>query len=171
MPQELQGRAGWTGAELERTGDWIRVLNATQVADIADAVGHVRNRPLYSFRRDDFPLPHTAPLLAEISDELENGRGAVRLRSLDVSHFTLDELRQAFWGIGCHLGTPVFQNAKAETMGEVRDESRQRWPAKFGQLDKWSFCLRAASMPRNRRDNDQTIPPDPGSGIQGQGGV
>jgi hypothetical protein len=108
MPRELQGRAAWTGAELERTGDWIRVLHATQLAAIAAALGSVRNRPLFGFRRDDVPLPHTAPLLAEISGELENGRGAVRLRGLDVSRFTLHELRHAFWGIGCHLGTPVF---------------------------------------------------------------
>lgn len=124
MLRELDSRAAWTGAELERTGDWIRALDPGQVAEIEDAVGLVHNRPLFSFRRDDFPLPRTAPLLAEIAEELENGRGAVRLRGLNVSRFTLDELRHAFWGIGCRLGTPVFQNAKGEIMGEVRDESR-----------------------------------------------
>jgi hypothetical protein len=43
----------------------------------------------------------------------------------------------------------------------------QRWLAKFGQVDKWSFCLRAASMPRIRSDHDETSPPDPRTGIQG----
>ena len=84
----------------------------------------VSSRPLFGFGREDFPLPRTAPLLADIAVELENGRGAVRLRGLDVARFTLDALRQAFWGIGCHLGTPLFQNANGEIMGEVRDESR-----------------------------------------------
>jgi hypothetical protein len=126
MFQRLEGRAAWNGAELARSGDWIRTLNPAQCREIADAVGSVtcRGLPLFGFGRDDFTLPETAPLLAAISEELENGRGVVRLRGLDVTRFTRDELRHAFWGLGCHLGTPLFQNAKAETMGEVRDESR-----------------------------------------------
>ena len=121
---ELQGRANWIGAELDQSGDWIRVLDATQRQEIADALDRVRRFPLFNFTRDDFPLPRTAPLLAGIADELENGRGAVRLRGLDVARFTDDELRQVFWGIGCHLGTALYQNARGEIMGEVRDESR-----------------------------------------------
>ena len=121
---QLHGRANWTGADLDRSGDWIRVLDASQRQEIADAVDRVRGLPLFGFNRNRFPLPRTGPLLADIADELENGRGAVRLRGLDVARFTEDELRQVFWGIGCHLGTALYQNAKGEIMGEVRDESR-----------------------------------------------
>src|SRR5690242_9296675 len=32
-----------------------------------------------------------------------------------------------------------------------------RWLAKFGQVDKWKFCLRAARMPLIRSDNDKKI--------------
>ena len=32
----------------------------------------------------------------------------------------------------------------------------ERWPAKFGQVDKWNFCLRAARVPRISSDNDET---------------
>jgi hypothetical protein len=129
MPQPLptlEGRAGWTGAELERFGDWIRVLDDAQRGEIADALAQVRRLGLTvaHFTRADFPLPRTSALLADIAEELENGRGAVRLRGLDVARFTEDELRQVFWGIGCHLGTAVYQNAKGEIIGEVRDESR-----------------------------------------------
>lgn len=123
---EVTGRAAWTGTELQATGDWIRTLDSTHCAEIANALGHVQRRglPLFGFGRADFPLLRTAPLLAEISNELENGRGAVRLRGLDVSRYDDDALRQVFWGLGCHLGTPLYQNGKGEIMGEVRDESR-----------------------------------------------
>ncbi|MGA3403835.1 MAG: TauD/TfdA family dioxygenase [Acetobacteraceae bacterium] len=125
MPQTLEGRAAWTGAELERSGDWIRVLDDAQRREIAEALARLQRRGRnLPFTRDDFPLPATAPLLAGIADELENGRGAVRLRGLDVARFTEDELRQVFWGIGCHLGTALYQNANGEIIGEVRDESR-----------------------------------------------
>ena len=36
----------------------------------------------------------------------------------------------------------------------------ERWLAKFGQPDKWSFCLRAARVPRIRSDHDETSSPD-----------
>jgi len=121
----VEDRAGWTGAELATSGDWIRELDPAQCDEIAGAAANLRRRGLRfpAFTRADFPLPRTAPLLAAISDELENGRGAVRLRNLDVRRFSDDELRQVFWGIGLHLGTPLFQNARGEAMGEVRDES------------------------------------------------
>ncbi len=83
-----------------------------------------RGFPLYGFTRDDFPLARTAALFADINQDLETGRGAVRLRGLDVERYTEEQLRQVFWGIGCHLGTPLYQNARGEIMGEVRDESR-----------------------------------------------
>jgi len=59
------------------------------------------------------------------------------------------------------------------TIEDPRDVRRilhplsERWLANFGQVDKWSFCLRAASMPRIRSDHDETSPPDPRTGIQG----
>ena len=36
----------------------------------------------------------------------------------------------------------------------------KRWLAKFGQVDKWNFCLRAARVPRIRSDHDETSSPD-----------
>ncbi len=122
----LDARAAWTGAELDRTGDWIRVLDDGHRDEIAAALAHVQSRGLHPphFTRDDFPLPRTAAFLTGIAEELENGRGAVRLRGLDAARFTEDQLRQLFWGIGCHLGVLLYQNAKGEFMGEVRDESR-----------------------------------------------
>jgi len=125
----IQGPAAWYGSDLDRSGDWIRTLNETHTREIAAALDGVRGRPLFGFGRTDFPLPATSPLLAGIAAELEEGRGAVRLRGLPVERYTEDELRQIFWGIGCHLGTAVYQNASGEIMGEVRDETRLEKPS------------------------------------------
>lgn len=122
--QPLTGRAGWYGKELEQSGAWIRSLNDAQRLEIDVALARVRRLPLFGFHRDDFPLASTAELLAEISEELENGLGAVRLRGLPVERYSDDEIRQIFWGLGCHLGTAVYQNARGEIMGEVRDETK-----------------------------------------------
>jgi len=47
-------------------------------------------------------------------------------------------------------------------------ESRLR---KFEQVDKWSFCLKAAMIAANRRDHEQTTAPEPQPGFQGEGGA
>jgi len=126
--QMITGRAVWKGDELDRAGDWILWFDETHKREIADALGRIRHTKLFDFGCDDFPLPKTASLLAKVNDELENGRGAVRLRGLDVEHYTDDELRQIFWGLGQHLGLPLYQNMAGEIMGEVRDETRDAKP-------------------------------------------
>ena len=124
--QSLAGRAAWYGNELDRSGAWIRTLDDTHRAEIDAALAQVKRArlPLLGFDRADFPLAATAALLAEISDELENGLGAVRLRGLPVGRYSDDDIRRIFWGLGRHLGTALYQNPRAEIMGEVRDETR-----------------------------------------------
>src|SRR3954447_11350660 len=62
---------------------------------------------------------------------------------------------------------PVLPLPSVPSVPGPESNHNQRWLAKFGQVDKWSFCLRAASMPRIRSDHDETSPPDPRTGIQG----
>jgi len=121
----LAGRAVWYGRDLDRSGAWIRSLDDTHRAEIDAALARVKRDglPSVGFGRADFPLASTAALLAEIGDELENGLGAVRLRGLPVERYSDDDIRRVFWGLGCYLGTPLYQNARGEIMGEVRDET------------------------------------------------
>lgn len=117
-------RAAWHGEDLARSAAWIRSFSPAHLHEIHTALGRVRDAPLAGFARADFPLPQTASLLAEIRRELEDGYGMVRLRGLDAARYTDDELRRIFWGLGLHLGTALYQNARGEIMGEVRDETR-----------------------------------------------
>jgi len=124
--QPLTGRVCWTGKQLEQSGDWIRSVGPVETREIRAALAEAKRRaiPAFEISREDFPLDATRKLLADVAEELENGRGMVRLRGLDLTGLELDDLRQIFWGLGRHLGTPVFQNARGEIMGEVRDETR-----------------------------------------------
>src|SRR6266581_8997046 len=47
------------------------------------------------------------------------------------------------------------------------EQSRSR---KSRQDDKWNFCLITAIVAVNRRDHEQTTPPEPLTGLQGEGG-
>lgn len=122
----IPGPSAWTGAELTASGDWVRQFDAVHLAEIDAALANLKRLggPVIGFAKAAFALPQTAALLADVSDALENGRGAVRLRGLPVGRYDSDDLRRIFWGIGRHLGTALFQNAHGEAMGEVRDETR-----------------------------------------------
>jgi hypothetical protein len=115
----------WTGAELERSGRWLRRFDDGHRAEIAAALAAVTaaGLPETGFGKADFPLDRTATLLADVAEELEDGCGAVRLQGLDVERYDEADLRRIFWGIGAHLGIALFQNSRGEIMGEVRDEA------------------------------------------------
>jgi hypothetical protein len=83
-----------------------------------------RNLGWRELRREDFPLPRFGRTLAEISEALEHGRGLVLLRRIPVERYSEDELRILYWSLGLHLGTPRYQNAQGELIGDVRDENR-----------------------------------------------
>ena len=143
--QKLTGRAAWYGKELDRSGAWIRTLDDTHRAEIDAALARVKRArfPLFGFGRDDFPLASTAALLAEISDELENGLGAVRLRGLPVERYSDDDIRQIFWGLGRHLGTARLpERARRDHgRGARRDESCPTRPTR--RSSRARSCRRA----------------------------
>lgn len=123
--QPIPGRVAWYGRELGLDGDWVRRLDQRQVSTLQAALDHADRLaiPTLEIRREDFPLPGFDGLVADIREELENGRGMVRLTGLPVERFSVEGLRRLFWGLGTHLGTAVHQNSRGELIGEVRDES------------------------------------------------
>jgi hypothetical protein len=123
----IAGPMVWTGQDLARDTDWIRPLTSAAVDEIDAALRAVQARGLHwsEVRKPDFPLPGVSAELAQVNQDLEQGRGVVLLRGLPVDRYSEDELRTIWWGLGCHLGTAVHQNAHGELIGEVRDEVRR----------------------------------------------
>ena len=119
----IGGRAAWRGAELARSGAWVRRLTPAQVATLDAAFAGVRDRAPTVIRHEDFPLPGLEALIADLQDELENGLGLVRLAGLPAARYAEADLQRLFWGFGTHLGTALRQNVTGEFIGEVRDES------------------------------------------------
>ena len=122
----ISGPMVWTSEDLRRSTDWIRTLIAAETDELDAALRAVQRRGLgwQTMTRDDFAMPRLAAALAEVSRELEDGRGLVLLRGIPVERYGEDELRIVYWGLGLHLGTPRLQNAHGELIGDVRDENR-----------------------------------------------
>jgi TfdA family taurine catabolism dioxygenase TauD len=126
IDKPIAGPMVWHGRELAGSTDWIRRLSAGAVDEIDAALRGVQARGLEwrDIRKKDFPLPGVSAELAQLNRDLEWGRGLVLVRGLPVTRYSDEELRAIWWGLGCHLGAAVHQNAHGELIGEVRDEVR-----------------------------------------------
>jgi hypothetical protein len=132
----VAGPSVWTGPEMMKSNRWIRDLPAGAKAELDAALANVQRRGLawHEIRREDFPLPTLDALLADVADELENGCGMVKLRGLPVQAWDETALRRIWFGIGTHLGMPVFQNRRGELMRAIRDEGGDVG-RRYGQIE------------------------------------
>ena len=119
----IGGPAAWKGAELEADPSWQVRLDAAAIAELDAALGALGERDPPRIAATDFPLPTLGALLRGVGDQLETGRGVVRIAGLPVARWSGAALRRAFWGIAAHLGTPLWQNTTGEFLGEVKDET------------------------------------------------
>jgi hypothetical protein len=120
----LTGPAVWTGADIKNSTRWIRDFPAAGTLAIDNALAAVNKAGLEwsQIIRRDFPLVGLDALLDDIRDELENGVGILKLRGFPVERYSEDDLRKVYFGLGTHIGTPVFQNRTGELMRAIRDE-------------------------------------------------
>ena len=119
----IGGRAAWTGAELARDPSWVMALPPAATAEIDAALAGLGDRAPPRFDARHFPLPETTGFLTDVARELEEGRGLVRLTGLDPARYSAADLKRVFWGLMCHLGTPLPQNTTGEILAEVKDET------------------------------------------------
>ena len=134
-PKPIPGVCAWRGEEMAGSARWVRTLDRDAIDEIDAALRAAQSRglPWHETTRESFPLPTLGATLAEIARELEDGCGVVNLRGLPVERYTHDALRQIWFGLGSHLGRPVFQNRHGELMREIRDEGRSVGE-RYGQI-------------------------------------
>jgi hypothetical protein len=136
-PAPLTGASVWRGADMAGSSRWIRMFSPAMLDEIDAALRAVQRRGIawQAIGRDDFPLPSLAALFADIRAELEDGSGMVKLRGLPVARYAEEELRAIWFGLGAHLGMPVFQNASGEVMRAIRDEGAEIG-RRYGQIEQ-----------------------------------
>jgi hypothetical protein len=132
----IAGPCAWLGRDIAHATHWIRDLRPADVAEIDAALVALERRGLAwnEIKRADFPLPSLEGLFSNIREELENGCGIVKMRGIPVERYSEDQLRKLYYGIGCNLGTPVFQNRNGELMRLIRDEGGDVGK-RYGQIE------------------------------------
>jgi hypothetical protein len=115
--------AGWTAVDLGANDDWVYELSDVEINDVREAVAAVERRgmDILDIRAEDFPLPHFDRGLAELRDEIHEGRGFNLIRGIPIADFTKAQAGIAFWGIGTRFGHMLSQNAKGHMLGHVKD--------------------------------------------------
>lgn len=121
----IEGPAAWRGDELTADPSWRRTLTAGEIAALEDASAAAEARGVAptGFAAGEFAVPELASLFSWLADRLEKGPGVARVCGVPVERLPRDTLRRLFWGFCVNLGTPMYQTAAGEIMGEVKDET------------------------------------------------
>jgi hypothetical protein len=122
-PGPIEGPSAWRGADMAKSEEWIYRLSAADIAELDEALAHVRRRGLDTLDvgRADFPLPRLGAVLDGIHRELLEGRGFVLIRGVPVSRYSMPDTATVYWGLGTYFGRALSQNAKGHVLGHVRD--------------------------------------------------
>src|SRR5262249_22664369 len=117
--------SAWTVADFRSQADYSVDLDAAQLREIAPAIRSIKagGIGLDELQREHFEVPSLRPVVEEIRDQVQDGRGFVLLRGLPIEDYSKDELGLIFWGIGTHLGRGLSQSVMGDRLGHVKDFS------------------------------------------------
>jgi len=133
-PVAIHHEGTWKGHEILTRSDWSHRLTKKEMDDLDQALRSSTNLAMDQIGRDTFPLPVLGPSLNRIQQSLENGSGVTLIRGFPADQYTEAEAKRLFWGISCHIGTPVSQSAEGERLFSVcnagyrSDDPRHRGP-------------------------------------------
>ena len=115
--------AEWYPDDFRNSEQWIWRLSDAEIAEIDAAVAGIEQRGLdiKDITRADVPLPGFAAALADIREELLDGRGFILIRGLPVERMSRAQAAAAFWGIASYIGEAISQNARGHLLGHVKD--------------------------------------------------
>ena len=125
-PRILEPQCEWTSGDVADDEVWTEHLTGGERDELDASLRAARRRSadVLELAKDDFPLPQLSARLARIERELIDGRGFVRIRGIDRSAYTTDEMELLYWGIGAHLGAPWAQNKYGHVLGDVTDQAK-----------------------------------------------
>jgi hypothetical protein len=132
----LNGPSVWLGRDMANSPRWLRETTPQVLHEIDAALHEVKKRSLSwnQVGAANFATPAIVALMDDVADELENGSGIVKIRTLPVEKYSDAELRLIYFGLGAVLGRPVFQNPRGELMRDIRDEGGDLGQ-RYGQIE------------------------------------
>jgi len=123
----IRDPSAWTVADFCSPADYSVDLDAAQLRDIAAAMRRIKAAGigLDGLQREHFEVPSLRPVVEEIRQQVEDGRGFVLLRRLPIEDYSKDDLGLIFSGIGTHLGRGLSQSVMGDRLGHVGFQPRR----------------------------------------------
>jgi len=120
----VSGSFVWLPDDLREDTSWLMYFTDTDIDELEAAVESLKARGLSycEFSRNDFILPELGEKFSKSVLEVENGRGVQLWRGIDPRRYDETTLKMLYWGIGCHFGKAITQNAAGDLIGHVRDQ-------------------------------------------------
>lgn len=142
----VQDSSVWMASDFANDRSWIYELTEGDRAEIDAAVARLKSESLAppSYTREQFRIPALAARIEKIVRRLENGPGFFLLRGIPVERHDLDTIKMIYWGLGMHLGVPVFQNARGQLLTHVEDKGDD-----YGDANTRLYTTAAAANPHN----------------------
>uniref|UniRef100_A0A0G4FSA5 TauD/TfdA-like domain-containing protein n=1 Tax=Chromera velia CCMP2878 TaxID=1169474 RepID=A0A0G4FSA5_9ALVE len=129
---KLGGPACWTSEELLKSPFWGMRLTETELQELHEALTIAEPLVEWSEKKESdvaavplnvskeiFPLNALARRLADVSEELEHGKGVVMIENIPVDRYSLDQLGIIYLGMSCYIGHVVLQSSSG-----LRSKSR-----------------------------------------------
>jgi len=133
LREPVSGPSVWRGDDFVADRSWDYRLDDGHVAELGEALLEVKKRDLglIDITAADFPLPTLSGLLANIGDDICQGRGFAMLRGFPVQRYDPEDLERMYWGLCAHIGTGRSQNGETGfihyvTTGERRPTQGSR---------------------------------------------
>jgi len=111
----------WTGEDLRKDPWWGHKLSSDEIDDLFQATQNAKKTAEWilpgipeKVPRDAFPLgPGMVQKLADVREQLENGKGLAMFRNMPVNdaRFTEDDLAVMYLGISAHIGHVILQSS------------------------------------------------------------
>lgn len=120
MPLNLKNDpAHWKAADLAEREDWRLDLSPAAVAELKTTVDALAGETPPDITLDETALPHCKAQMAQIRELVEKGPGLALLSGLP--DWSPEQMINAFWLLGLHLGAPHPQDAAGTLIHDVRD--------------------------------------------------
>ena len=150
---KIGGPAAWTGNELQENKWWGYQIPDSALAELDSALKHASTTSIdwdgdvpLNVDQSKFPLKAMGDILAEMSDELENGSGACMLNNIPIEKYSLTELSVLYLGMCSYVGNVVNQSSAGlrsksrgygQPLGHVKAEMKGKTPLDGKQANNY----------------------------------
>jgi hypothetical protein len=130
--QIINHPSAWTTKSVGDKEGLVFDLTNTQINEIDKLLARTRHLRPQQATREDFSSPMVNELLAELRDEVMDGRGLVVVRGLTRERYDEEDFERIYWGFGTHWGNAAVQSMDGSRLRHVRFEANN--PHQRGHL-------------------------------------